>query len=199
VVWEHFVTNPLPERIPHDDGTVDEVRLVGTFNSNLSEGQRAFLLSESVRVLKPGGKLLTHGLMSDRPFPGTQPKLPGLAAMVSRVPVQTEPIAAFRQAGFVGVQVVKYTEKPWFTHDGVELREVKMLAWKPERATQDETRIVLYKGPFARVKADGGYIFERGQRVAVPLGVWQQLRRGPAAEQFLFFETGQKAVCSTGG
>src|SRR5262245_56411016 len=28
IVWEHFVTNPLPDRIPHADGTVDEVRLV---------------------------------------------------------------------------------------------------------------------------------------------------------------------------
>jgi extradiol dioxygenase family protein len=199
LAWEHFVTNPMPDRIPHDDGTVDEVRLVGTFNSDLSESQRAFLLSESARVLQPGGKLPTHGLMSDRPFPGTQPRLPGLAAMVSRVPVQSEPIAAFRQAGFVGIQLVKYTEKPWFIHDGVELREIKLLAWKPEPANPQETRQVLYKGPFARAKADGGYTFERGRRVKVPLGVWQQLRRGPTAEQFLFFEPGQGAGCSTAG
>ena len=196
--WEHHLINLVPERIPHDDGTVDEVRLVGTFNADLSETQRTFLLSESARVLKPGGKLLTHGLMGDRPFPGAQPKLPGLAAMVARVPVQSEPIAAFRQAGFVGIQVVKYTEKPWFTHDGVELREVKLLAWKPEITTPGEIRQVLYKGPFSRAKADGGLVFERGRRVAVPLAVWQQLRRGPTAEQFLFFEPGQSAECSTG-
>jgi catechol 2,3-dioxygenase-like lactoylglutathione lyase family enzyme len=195
VVWEHFVTNPMPERIPHDNSTVDEVRLVGTFNSDLSESQRTFLLTESARVLKPGGKLLTHGLMSDRPFPGAQPKLAGLAAMVSRVPTQSEPIVAFRQAGFVGIQVVKYTEKPWFTHDGVELREVKLLAWKPGDESSGEKRQVLYKGPFARIKADGGYLFERGQRVAVPQAMWQQLRRGATAEQFLFFEPGQKTEC----
>lgn len=199
LVWEHFVTNPLPDRIPHDDGTVDEVRLVGTFNSDLSESQRSFLLAEAIRVLKPGGKVMTHGLMSDRPFPGTQPKLPGLAAMVSRVPQQSEPITAFRQAGFVSIQVVKYTEKPWFTHEGVELREVKLLAWKPASATAGETRQVLYKGPFARATVDGGQTFERGRRVAVPLAVWQQLRRGAIAEQFLFFEPGQATGCSTCG
>jgi extradiol dioxygenase family protein len=198
-VWEYFVTTPVPDRIPHEDQTVDEVRLVGTFNSGLSEGQRAALLAEAARVLKPGGKLLTHGLMGDRPFPGVEPKLPGLAAMVSRVPVQSEPIAELRRAGFAGIQVVKYTEKPWFTHDGVDLREVKLLAWRAEAAAAAETRQVLYKGPFARAAADGGLTFERGRRVAVPLAMYHQLRRGPIAEQFLFFEPGEGTACSTGG
>ncbi len=198
IVWEHFVTNPLPDRIPHADGTVDEVRLVGTFNAELTDDQRAFLVTEAARVLKPGGKVLTHGLMGDRPFPGTQPKLPGLAAMVARVPVQTEPAEALRRAGFVGIQVVKFTEKAWFTIDGVELREVKFVAWKPAPATaNDGTRPVLYKGPFARATADGGHVFERGKRVAVPVAIWEQLRLGPIAEQFLFFEPGPATGCGT--
>jgi SAM-dependent methyltransferase len=196
IIWEHFVTNALPDRIPHPDATVDEVRLVGTFNADLSESQRAFLIAEAARVLKPGGKVLTHGLMGDRPFPGAQPKLPGLAAMVARVPVQAEPIEAFRRAGFVGVQVVKYPDRPWFTHDGVELREVKLIAWKPGAAcTAGELRQVLYKGPFARAMADGGHQFERGKRVAVPSALWDQLRLGPTAEQFLFFEPGPMGAC----
>jgi catechol 2,3-dioxygenase-like lactoylglutathione lyase family enzyme len=198
VVWEHFVTAPLPERIPHADNTVDEVRLVGTFNASLTDVQRGFLVNESVRVLKPGGKVVVHGLMADRPFPGVQPQLPGLAAMVSRVPVQSEPVEALRLAGFVGIQVVKYTEKAWFTHEGVELREVKLAAWKPiASATASESRHVLYKGPFARATADGGHVFERGKRVAVSAALWEQLRLGPIAELFLFFEPGQMAACST--
>lgn len=188
VTWEHFVSNPVPDRIPHADATVDEVRLVGTFNSDIPDAARAALVADAFRALKPGGKVVTHGLMGDKLFPGAPPQLPGLAAMVSRVPVQTEPAAAFRAAGFVGVQVVKYTEKPWFTHDGVELREVKLVAWKPAPGGDGE-RLVLYKGPFARAVADGGYAFERGKRTAVPAAVWQQLRHGPTAEQFLFFET----------
>lgn len=197
IVWEHFVSNPLPDRIPHADGSVDEVRLVGSFNADLSDAQRAALLTEAGRVLKPGGKVLTHGLMGDKPFPGAQPKLPGLAAMVSRVPVQTEPVEAFRRAGFVGVQVVKYTDKPWFTHDGVELREVKLVAWKPKAADGGGERQVLYKGPFARATADGGHAFERGRRTSVSAAVWHQLRHGPTAEQFLFFEPGQGTGCSS--
>lgn len=185
--WEHFVTNPLPERIPHADGSLDEVRLVGTFNADLTEAQRLFLVGEAARVLKPGGKVLIHGLMGDRPFPRAEPKLSGLAAMVSRVPIQTEPVDALRTAGFANVQFVKY-DKPWIVHDGVQLREVKLLAWKPETLAGSEMRQVLYKGPFARATADGGHAFERGRRVEVPLAVWKQLRHGPSAEQFLFFE-----------
>lgn len=195
VVWEHFVVAPPPDRIPHADDSVDEVRLTGTFNSDLTDDQRDHLLAEAVRVLRPGGKAVTHGLMADRPFAGGQPKLPGLAAMVARVPVQTEPVAAFARAGFVGGQLVKYTDKAWFSHAGAELREVKFVAWKPLPAADGE-RLVLYKGPFARVTADGGRVFERGRRTTVPTAVWEQLRLGPAAEQFLFFEPGG-AGCST--
>ena len=42
----------------------------------------------------------------------------------------------------------------------------------------------------ARATADGGHTFERGKRVRVPVAVWDQLRLGPTAEQFLFFEPG---------
>jgi hypothetical protein len=103
-----------------------------------------------------------------------------------------------REAGFVGVQVVKYTDKPWFTHDGVDLREVKLVAWKPAVASASVAeRQVLYKGPFARATADGGHVFERGKRTAVTPAVWDQLRLGPTAEQFLFFDPDTEAeeVC----
>lgn len=189
VVWEHFVSNPLPDRVPHADGTVDEVRLVGTFNADLPADRVTALVADAARAVRPGGKVIVHGLMADRPFPGGPPRLPGLAAMVSRVPVQTEPVVALRAAGFVGVQFVKY-DRPWFTHDGVGLREAKLVGWKPGPAGDGE-RTVLYKGPFARATADGGHRFERGRRTPVPAAVWEQLRHGPTAEQFLFFEPGE--------
>jgi catechol 2,3-dioxygenase-like lactoylglutathione lyase family enzyme len=61
VVWEHFVSQPTPERIPHADRTLDEVRLTGTFNSRLDEQTCANLVREAYRVLRPGGKVLVHG------------------------------------------------------------------------------------------------------------------------------------------
>ncbi|HEX3148629.1 MAG TPA: ArsI/CadI family heavy metal resistance metalloenzyme [Gemmataceae bacterium] len=197
VLWEHYVTHPFPERVPHDDNSVDEVRLTGTFNAALSVEQRAALVGEAARVLKLGGKVVTHGLMGDRPFPGAQPKLPGLAAMVSRIPLPDEVFTAFGAAGFVGMQMVKFTEKPWFTHDGVEMREVKVIGWRPTPAATDETRTLMYKGPFAQATADGGHVFPRGERVKVKSQVWEQLRLGPGAEQFLFLDVATASECQT--
>src|SRR5262249_13329002 len=104
VVWEHFVTHPLNGPVPHADDRVDEVRLTGTFNAALDESARTFVVREAFRVLKPGGRVVTHGLMGDRPLPAAQPRLPGLAAMVSRVPAREEAVSLLRSAGFVNVQ-----------------------------------------------------------------------------------------------
>jgi catechol 2,3-dioxygenase-like lactoylglutathione lyase family enzyme len=194
--WEHFVTNPFPERIPHDDASLDEVRLVGTFNARLTDDQQRFLIREAKRVLRPGGRVLVHGLMADRPFPGAMPTLPGLTAMVSRVPVQTFPIDELAQAGFVGIQITKYSEKAWFEHDGVELREVKIMAFQPHVSAAK--RRVLYKGPFAEAMDEFGTVYQRGQRVEVSEATWDVLRRGAAAENFLFLDLPTtSATCCT--
>jgi hypothetical protein len=186
-VWEHWVVQPPSEHIPHADGSVDEVRLTGTFNAALEKSQRELVVRESFRVLAPGGKVLVHGLVADRPFPGSQPSLPGLAALVSRVPLETEPLEALRAAGFAGLQLVKLTEAPWFRHDGVEMREMKLIAWKPA-ATDGNTRRVVYRGPFRQAVDDTGNVYSRGRSVAVPAGAANLLRRSPAAPQFQFDE-----------
>lgn len=188
VVWEHFVTQGNPERIPHADASVDEVRLTGTFNGSLDASQGATLLQEARRVLRPGGKVVVHGLAGDRPFSGTQPKLPGLAALVARVPALTEPVDALQRAGFVGAQFVKLSAQPWFTVDGVELRELKITAVQPGSSAANEPRHVLYRGPFAEATDDAGKRYPRGQRVRVDQATWDSLHAGAAAEQFLFFE-----------
>jgi catechol 2,3-dioxygenase-like lactoylglutathione lyase family enzyme len=196
VVWEHFVTEPLAGPVPHADGSVDEVRLTGTFNAALDDAGREFVVGEAARVLRPGCRVVTHGLMSDRALTGSPPKLPGLAAMVSRVPPRDEAIECLCAAGLVNVQVTKLTEKPWFVHERVGLREVKIIAWKPTPQPNGDTRQILYKGPFIEATADGGWTFPRGQRVLVPASVWHDLRLSAAAEQFLFFEPGAATSCS---
>ncbi|MBL8792375.1 MAG: VOC family protein [Planctomycetia bacterium] len=193
VVWEHFVTAPPSERIPHGDGAVDEVRLTGSFNGSLDAGQVGALLREARRVLRLGGKVVVHGLCGDRPFANGQPQLPGLAAMVSRVPVHTEALDALCAAGFVGVHFVKFTEKPWFVIDGVELREVKLLALQPE--ITEAQRQVLYRGPFREAVDDAGRVYPRGQYVRVSAAVAAALHDGPAAEQFLFVKPDAAGCC----
>jgi catechol 2,3-dioxygenase-like lactoylglutathione lyase family enzyme len=190
VVWEHYVTAPAPGRIPHADGSVDEVRLTGSFNGDLDEVRCLGLVREAFRALKPGGKVVTHGLMGDRPFPGPRPFLPGLGAMVARVPVHTEPLRVLREAGFVGLHFVKFTEAAWFVQDGVEMREIKLAGYKPGLSDAGETREVIYKGPFREAADEAGRVYRRGERVAVPAATWDQLRHGASAEQFLFLQPG---------
>jgi catechol 2,3-dioxygenase-like lactoylglutathione lyase family enzyme len=198
IVWEHYVTADLPQRIPHDDASVDEVRLTGTFNGPGSASDRQRLIADAFRVLKPGGKVVVHGLAGDKPFPRGMPTLPGMAAMVSQIPVHNDIPAALRVAGFGGIQFVKFTEKAWFEHDGVEMREVKAVGWKPLAPPVKTAGDVIYRGPFQRIRDDQGNTYPRGQRVAIAPATWTMLRQGPQAAQFVFVEPEQAAkTCRT--
>ena len=183
-VWEHFATHPVPERVPHADGTVDEVRLTGSFNLVEDETARLFLIRESFRVLRPG-VLHVHGLAADRPFVSGPPKLEGMAALVRRVPTREEMLAVLKAAGFVALEFTKVGDCGCLEHDGITLREVRLKAYKPETAAVKE-RHVFYKGPFAQGVDDLGNVFPRGRRVSVDAATWDLLRRGAAAEQFVF-------------
>src|SRR4051812_13460871 len=45
IVWEHYLSQPVPERADFADGGVDEVRLRGSLNVDLGEGQAERLLA----------------------------------------------------------------------------------------------------------------------------------------------------------
>jgi hypothetical protein len=183
-VWEHRLTDPLPARIPHADGSLDEVHLEGSFNARLEPARLVELLTEAGRVLKPGGSVAVHGLVSDRPFPGV-PNLPGMAALVQRVPVETEPLEALQRVGFVGLTYEKLGDIHCFQVGGVELRELRLVGRKPGGSATGSCG-VLYKGPLAEVTDEDGTVFRRGERVEIPAGTAERLRQGPAGEQFAF-------------
>jgi catechol 2,3-dioxygenase-like lactoylglutathione lyase family enzyme len=187
LVWEHHVNAETPNKIPHEDGSVDEIRLTGTFNIANSEGARGKLLGDAFRVLKPGGRVVAHGLAGDRPFPNGMPALPGLAAMVSHVPTHQSIAAALKNVGFVQLQFVKFGDKAWFEHDGVQMREIKAVAYKP-LAAAPARRDVIYRGPFRQIRDDQGNLYPRGERTAVPAAAWTLLRQSPQAELFVFIE-----------
>jgi catechol 2,3-dioxygenase-like lactoylglutathione lyase family enzyme len=183
-VWEHRLTDPWPERLPHADAALDEVRLEGSFNALAAEGRGDALLAEVWRVLRPGGRVAVHGLVGDRPFPGT-PRLPGLASLVQRVPVEMEPPTALERAGFTGLVYDKFGDVHCFQVNGVELREIQLVGWKSAGASWP-TVAVVYKGPFAQVSDEDGTVYRRGETVTVAWRQAERLRLGPAADQFTF-------------
>jgi catechol 2,3-dioxygenase-like lactoylglutathione lyase family enzyme len=188
-VWEHRLTEAVPARIPHDDRSLDEVRLEGTFNSEHEIAALEPLLSECRRVLRPGGRLAVHALTGDRPFPG-KPSLPGLAALVRRVPTWDDVASALSRAGFSGVFFEKLGDIHCFRVNGVELRETQLSAWRPAEADSSPTQFVLYKGPFERITDEDGAVYPRGERVAVIARVAERLKHGPAGGQFVFLPAG---------
>ena len=75
-----------------------------------------------------------------------------------------------------------------FRHGAAEMREIKLEARKPEATpTGSPDRVVLYKGPFAKIVDEDGVIFCRGKRTPVTQRTCERLAAGTAAPQFVFF------------
>jgi catechol 2,3-dioxygenase-like lactoylglutathione lyase family enzyme len=194
VTWTHRLGDAVPARIPHDDNSVHEVYLEGTYNDAVDP---APLLKDVLRALRPGGMVRIHGLAGDGPFLQT-PNLPGPAAAVRRVPVENEPLKAVLDAGFVDARFETLSEKAHFTVDGVAMREIRVIARKPGHRSKAAAHVALYLGPLAQVKDDYGNVFPRGERVAINIHDWQALKNGPSAAQFLLL-TPEDAPVSTCG
>lgn len=185
VAWEHRMTDPVPARIPLDDRTADEVLLRGTLNLPLSGDEQRALVAEAKRVLRPGGRVFVHVLAGESPV--ENPELPGPAGKVRSVPFESDPVKLLEGAGFVGVRMRKFDNKPCFVRGGVGMRELQLEGFAPDAASGQEVE-VMYKGPFREVRDDEGRVFLRGRRVAVPAPTADRLRAGELAGQFVVFE-----------
>lgn len=187
VAWEHRLRDPIPSRIPHDDNTLHEVRLEGSINVAPEADNRAGLLAESLRALRPGATIYIHGLAGDRPSrPG--PALSGPAAAVQHVPATGEVVADLERAGFAGIQIETLSQTAYFVVDGVPMRELRIVARKPGYRPGAATHHAVYLGPMGQVADDFGNVFRRG--VATPLNVhdWQMLSKSAASGGFLFLK-----------
>ncbi|AMV20474.1 ArsI/CadI family heavy metal resistance metalloenzyme [Planctomyces sp. SH-PL14] len=196
-IYEHRVTDTAPDWSGVEEGSVDEVRLTGTFNSALSDDDRLLLLKEAVRILKAGGELNVHGLVSSAPVGDVAPNLPGVASLVKRIPTEDEPLRELAAAGLAGVRITKLPESPVFQTGALEMREIKVSAFKPsERSSKAGERTVVYKGPFAQATDDSGQVYRRGVRTVVTAEQEELLARSSAAKSFLFIQ--DETTCGAG-
>lgn len=186
VAWDHTLMSPVPDRIQHDDQSVDEVHLAGSYNIDMQADRRLRFLREVRRVLKPGGRIDVHGLVASGKVNGN-PSLPGPAAMVQMIPLETLPATELAAVGFVGLFHDKLGDIHCFKIDDVELRELRLSGFAPLESSAEHDHVVLYRGPLASVTDERGQSFPRGRRVAVDAATWQLLRRQPFSDDFTCF------------
>jgi catechol 2,3-dioxygenase-like lactoylglutathione lyase family enzyme len=185
-VWEHRLGEMVPERTGFADGSLNEIRLRGSFNQPLAEAQRRHLLTEAKRALAPGGRLFVHVLTAERPFNGS-PDLPGPAAAVRTVPADADMVGLVEALGFEGVRLLKFDAKPCFVRNDIAIRETQIEAWKPA-ASSPATAVVIYKGPFLEIRDDAGRTYARGRRVPVDAQTAERLRAPEWTAHFLILE-----------
>jgi catechol 2,3-dioxygenase-like lactoylglutathione lyase family enzyme len=194
--WEHRLGDDIPKKLRFADESLDEVRLRGTFNVFIDEQDRAALLSEVRRVLRPAGRILLHVLTADRAIAG-ELSLAGPAAKVKHAPVDRDLLRALEAAGFAGIQLTKYGASPCFEAAGAEMRETMIMAVKPEAASNGDGGVAVYRGPFRAVTDESGHTWPRGERVAVCGETWGMLQQPPYAEHFTCLSHAAAEACRT--
>ena len=194
--WEHQLGQPLS--VTAAAQSLAEVRLRGTFNSAEAEPHRDTFLAAVRQALRPGGRLALHLLTADRPL-AQPPSLPGPAAYVTAVPVDTDLLASLERAGFADLRLTKFGATPCFKAAGAEMRETMIEGFAPQPTTAEATVLVVYRGPFRELSDDAGRVFRRGERVRLPAGDWQRIAASPAAEGFAKLDEPGRVVLNCGG
>ena len=154
---------------------------------NLVQPQdRERLLGEVFRVLKRGGRAAISDIVADEDVPERLQRNGELwSGCISGAYREDRFLAAFEQAGFHGIQLVKRETKPWRVVEGIEFRAVTVLAYKGKQGPcLERNQAVIYRGPFKQVEDDDGHRYPRGQRMAVCDKTFHLLQREPYAGQF---------------
>ena len=148
------------------------------------------LFDEIFRVLKKGGRAVISDIVADEPVPEHLQKDDHLwSGCISGALTEEEFIRAFEEAGFYGVEFVKFESEPWQTVEGIEFRSVTLRAWKGKQgACLERNQAVIYRGPFKKVLDDDGHAMERGKRYAVCDKTYQIYQREPYRDSFQFID-----------
>jgi arsenite methyltransferase len=151
------------------------------------DSDKAQLINEIFRVVKPGGRVAISDIISDEPVPVHLKRDPTLwSGCISGALQEHDFLQAFVNAGFITVSYDKWEAQPWQVVEGIEFRSVTITAIKPENEPcLDKGHAVIYRGPFAEVYDEDGHVYYRGQRMAVCERTYRLLISDAYGEQFI--------------
>lgn len=157
---------------------------------------RQQLFSEIYRVLKNGGRAVISDIVCDERVPLDMQKDDELwSGCISGAFLEDEFLQAFEDAGFHGVEMLKFDKEPWQTVQGIEFRSMTVCAYKgKEGPCYEKNQTVIYKGPFKAVVDDDGQAMERGKRYAVCEKTYRLFQRAPYCEMFEFVDPHAKVT-----
>ncbi|MGH7819238.1 MAG: methyltransferase domain-containing protein, partial [Candidatus Binatia bacterium] len=148
------------------------------------------LFEEVFRVLRRGGRAVVSDIVADDPVPEHLKRDPELwSGCIAGAFEERAFLAAFADAGFHGIEILKRDERPWRTVEGVEFRSVTMRAFKGKQGPcWDHNQAVIYRGPWSEVKDDDGHTLRRGVPMAVCEKTFRLYTREPYARDILAVE-----------
>ena len=164
------------------DATVDLV--VSNCVLNLvRDADKARLIQEIHRVLRPGGRIAISDIVSDEPVPEHLKADPELwSGCVSGAFTEVGLLARLAEAGFYGIEIDQWRAEPFAVVEGIEFRSVTVTARKGEEGPRlDGGEAIIYRGPWRRVEDDEGHVLVRGERTAVCAKTFRRLRTEPYA------------------
>jgi arsenite methyltransferase len=148
------------------------------------------LFDEIFRVLKKGGRAVIADIVSDEEVLEEMQNDPELwSGCISGAFTEEGFLAAFEQAGFYGIHLLKRDLNPWRTVQGIEFRSVTVEAFKGKQGECFErNQAVIYRGPFKEVLDDDNHRIERGRRYAVCDKTYNLYKKAPYREFFEFVD-----------
>ncbi len=193
--WQH---TQRQERPLIGDHSVDLVISNCVLNL-VDDSEKARLVSEIFRVLKPGGRVAVSDIVSDEPIPDHLKADPELwSGCLSGAFQEAEFLKAFADAGFLAVAYDKWDAEPWQVVEGIEFRSVTLVAQKPlGKSCLDYGHALIYRGPFVEVFDDEGNRFPRGERIAVCERTYRFLTEGPMKDHFIGIAPAEKGEPET--
>ena len=148
------------------------------------------LFEEIFRVLKKGGRAVISDIVSDEDVPEELQDDPELwSGCISGALTEEKFVAAFEDAGFYGIRILKRGAEPWRTVQGIEFRSVTIEAFKGKQGECFErNQAVIYRGPFKEVLDDDNHRMQRGQRYAVCDKTYNLYHKAPYQDSFEFVD-----------